>query len=52
MRRAAESWFSGLIDFQHAPVIVEEVIESWDPSKRDGNAELPLFVDGSGTCER
>jgi hypothetical protein len=46
MRRTAVSWFSGLIDFQRAPVIVKEVIESWDPRKRD--AELPLIGNSFG----
>jgi uncharacterized membrane-anchored protein len=41
MKRIVEKWSSGLIDFQGAAVIVKEVIESGDVSKRD--AELPLI---------
>jgi uncharacterized membrane-anchored protein len=41
MRWIAENWSCGLIDIQRAPVILKEVIESWDLSKRD--AELPLI---------
>ncbi len=39
MKRIAENWSSGLIDFQCAPVILQYVIESWGLSERD--AELP-----------
>jgi uncharacterized membrane-anchored protein len=41
MRRIAENWSSGLIDIQRAPVILQQVTESWDLRKRD--AELPLI---------
>src|SRR6202522_3719483 len=41
MKRIVENWFSGLIDFQRAPVIVKQVTESWDLSKRD--ARVPMI---------
>jgi uncharacterized membrane-anchored protein len=41
MKRIAENWSSGLIDFQRAAVILQQMIESLGLRKRD--AELPLI---------
>ena len=41
MKRIAENWFSGLIDFQRAAVILQRMIESLGLRTRD--AELPLI---------